>query len=471
LSGQDKKGRVNSIETAGSGGTRTRYLALKILKEINQEGKYSNIALKEGLRGQSLQERDVAFVTQLVYGTLERQITIDTLLKKFASLRRVNPWVLNILRLGGYQILYLDRVPDSAACNEAGKLCGMHGLSALKGFVNGVLRNVSRNRERLLVPEPGISLPEKLAFQYAFPLWLVKKWIADYGPEQTETILKPFHTGDVSIRVNTGKLPPTALKEKLTRWGFHVSDGYYMKEALRIRDAGDIGANSFYQDGSFAVQGESSVLDVRLVDPQPGEILLDACSSPGNKAIYMAERMKGKGQVTAWDIHEHRVRLIQQNCKRMNARIVVPSVQDASSYQPEFRERFDRVLVDAPCSGLGTISKKPDIKLRVRPEGLSGLSDLQGKILEVCSRYVKPDGVLVYSTCTINPQENADVVYRLLKKRRDFVLEDPLPWLPDALRSTVRGRMIQLIPSRDHMDGFFIARLRRKNGVGKQSKQ
>ncbi len=458
---------MNSRETADSGGTRTRYLALKILKEVNQDGKYANIALKEGLRGQSLPERDVAFVTQLVYGTLEKQITIDTLLKKFASLRRVNPWIMNILRLGGYQILYLDRVPDSAACNEAGKLCGMHGLSALKGFVNGVLRNVARNGERLLVPEPDLSLSEKLAFQYAYPLWLVKKWISDYGPEQTGMILKPFHTGDVSVRVNTVKQSPAALKEKLTRSGFHVSDGYYMKEALRIRDAGDIEANPFYQDGSFAVQGESSILDACVVDPQPGEILLDACSSPGNKAIHMAERMKGKGQVTAWDIHEHRVRLIQRNCSRMDARIVVPSVQDASVYQPELRDRFDRVLVDAPCSGLGTISKKPDIKLRVRPEGLSGLSDLQGKILEVCSRYVKPDGVLVYSTCTINPQENADVVYRLLKKRRDFVLEDPLPWLPDALRSTVRGRMIQLIPSRDHMDGFFIARLRRKNGVDK----
>ena len=148
---------MNSRETAVSGGTRTRVLALKILKEINQDGKYANIALKEGLRGQSLPERDVAFVTRLVYGTLERQIAIDTLLKKFASLRRVNPWIMNILGLGAYQILYLDRVPDSAACNEAGKLCGMHGLSALKGFVNGVLRNVSRNRERLLVPEPDLS--------------------------------------------------------------------------------------------------------------------------------------------------------------------------------------------------------------------------------------------------------------------------------------------------------------------------
>ena len=455
---------MNSTETAGSGGTHTRFFALKILKEVNQDGKYANIALKENLRGEFFSERDVAFLTQLVYGTLERQITIDIFLKRFASFKRVNPWIMNILRLGAYQILYLDRVPDSAACNEAVNQCGMHGLFALKGFVNGILRNVSRNKDKLLLPDKNLPLSANLSLQYSYPKWLIEKWIGDYGTEMTETILKPSDRGDaLVIRVNTMKILPAALKEEFIRSGLEVLDGYHLKEALRIAGAGDIQANPFYREGYFTVQGESSMLDAYIMDPQPGETILDACSSPGNKAIHMAERMGEKGQVIAWDIHEHRVALTERNRKRMDARIVLPSVRDASNPYPEFYEKFDRVLVDAPCSGLGVLHKKPDIKQKVRPEGLSELSKLQEGILDACSRYVKPDGILVYSTCTINPQENENMIQKLLAKRWDFVLDDPSPYLPDTLKSAVRDRMIQLIPSRDHMDGFFIARLRRKN--------
>jgi 16S rRNA (cytosine967-C5)-methyltransferase len=451
-------------ETTGFNGTRTRFLALNILREVNQDSRYANISLKENLRGESLSDRDAAFVTQLVYGTLEKQITIDYFLKKFAAFKRVNPWIINILRLGAYQILYLDRVPDSAACNEAVKLCKLHGLFALQGFVNGILRNVARNKDKLVLPDENLSLPENLSLQYGFPKWLVDKWIKDYGPVTAEDIMKPADMDDaVSVRVNTMKISHEELKEKLAQSGLSVLDGYHMKEALRIANAGDIEANPFFQQGYFTVQGESSMLDAHIVDPQPGETILDACSSPGGKAIHMAELMKGQGRIIAWDVHEHRVDLIERNRARMDARIVEPSVNDASADQPDLADRFDRVLIDAPCSGLGIIHKKPDIKLNIKPEGLTELLGLQEKILTACSSYVKPGGILVYSTCTINPRENEKMVQKLLANRQDFILEDPSPYTPDTLKPAIKDRMIQLIPSRDRTDGFFIARLRRKN--------
>jgi 16S rRNA (cytosine967-C5)-methyltransferase len=454
---------MNKRETTGSGGTRTRSIALSILKEVNQDGKYANISLKEHLRGEALSDRDAAFVTQLVYGTLEKQITIDYYLKRFATFKRVNPWIMNILRLGAYQLLYLDRVPDSAACNEAVKLCKMHGLFALQGFVNGILRNLARNKDKLTLPDDSLSLSENLSLQYSYPKWLVDKWITDYGPETAEAILKPADIDDaVSIRVNTMKISPENLKDRLEQSGIVVRDGYHMREALRISNAGDIEENPYYQEGLFTVQGESSMLDAHIVDPQPGETILDACSSPGGKAIHMAELMKGQGRIAAWDVHDHRVALIERNRTRMDAGIVEPSVRDASEHDAELIDRFDRVLIDAPCSGLGIIIKKPDIKLNIKPNGLSELSSLQEKIITTCSSYVKPGGILVYSTCTINPLENEDIVQRLLTKRQDFVLEDPSAFMPVTLKSAVKDGMIQLIPSRHRTDGFFIARLRRK---------
>jgi 16S rRNA (cytosine967-C5)-methyltransferase len=454
---------MNSVDKVGSNGTRTRHIALKILKEVNHDGKYANIGLKENLRGETFSDRDLAFITQLVYGTLERQITLDYFLKKFATFKRVNPWIMNILRLGAYQIIYLDRVPDSAACNEAVKLCKKYGLFALQGFVNGILRNLSRNKDKLVLPDEKLSVSENLSLQYSYPKWLIEKWIGDYGIQLTEDIVKPTDMGDaISIRVNTMKTSAADLKEILRDSGITVEDGYHLNEALRIINTGDIESNPLYRNGYFTIQGESSMLDAHVVDPQPGETILDACSAPGGKAIHMAELMKGQGRVVAWDVHEHRVDLIKRNISRMGARIVQPTVNDAAILKEEYIDSFDRVLIDAPCSGFGIIHKKPDIKLKADPAALKEMARLQSRILNTCSNYVKPGGILVYSTCTINPQENEDMIKCLLEERQDFQLEDPSPFMPDSLKSALKDGMIQLIPSRHLTDGFFIARLRRK---------
>lgn len=455
--------KLNSNDKAGSNGTRTRHTALKILKEVNHDGKYANISLKENLRGETFSDRDLAFITQLVYGTLEKQITLDYFLKKFAKFKRVNPWIMNILRLGAYQIIYLDRVPDSAACNEAVKLCKKYGLFALQGFVNGILRNLSRNKDKLVLPDEKLSASENLSLQYSYPKWLIEKWINDYGIQLTEDIISPAKTGDaISIRVNTMRISPADLKARFKDLGIAVEDGHHLDEALRIVNIGDIESNPLYQSGYFTIQGESSMLDAHIVDPQPDEVILDACSAPGGKAIHMAELMKGQGQVQAWDVHEHRVDLIKRNKTRMGAGIVLPKANDAAILKEDYIDKFDRVLVDAPCSGFGIIHKKPDIKLKADPSELKDLVRLQSRILNTCSKYVKPGGILVYSTCTINPQENEDMVHGFLAEREDFHLEDPSPFLPDPLRSAIKDGMIQLIPSRHLTDGFFIARLRRK---------
>jgi len=443
-----------------------RETALEILKEVNQDGKYANISLKENLRGRSLTGRDAAFVTQLVYGTLEKQIAIDYFLKKFATFKRVNPWIINILRLGAYQILYLDRVPDSAACNEAVKLCKKHGLFALQGFVNGILRNVSRSKEKLLSDITSLPSAERLSLRYSYPLWLAKKWIRDYGEQTAEAIMTaPDNDSLVSIRANLIKTTIDSLREQLTQSGINAEEGVHFEDALRVSGMGDVEDNALYRDGWFAVQGESSMLAVRVTDPQPGESILDACSSPGGKAVYMAQLMNNKGRITAWDIHPHRVELIEWNKIRMGASIVKPVQSDASVHHSELKEAFDRILIDAPCSGLGVIHKKPDIKNRIAPEMLAYLPELQYRILEACSSYVKAGGVLVYSTCTINPAENNELVIKFLENHPDFALDDPSPFMPVSMKDAVKNGMIQLIPSLHKTDGFFIARMRRVSRI------
>lgn len=442
-----------------------RDAALQILKEVNHDGKYANISLKHHLRRARLSNRDAAFVTQLVYGTLERQITIDWILSKFCSLKRANPWVVNILRMGCYQIMYMDRVPDFAVCDEAVKLCKKYCNKTLAGFVNGVLRNVVRHKHDISFPSKEDDPVLSLSLTYSYPSWLVRKWISDYGVTVAEGLMMPVE-GDqncVTVRINKNKITKDELKEQFALQGIQCEDGLYMKdESLRLRFVGDIETNPLYAEGFFTVQGESSMLVVRVLEPQKNELIIDACSAPGGKATYMAELMGNEGRILAWDVHPQRVELIRLNATRLGVTIVEPMLQDAAEFQAGLEGQADRVLIDAPCSGWGVIYKKPDIKNRIRPEGLHELYALQGRIISTCSRYVKPGGVLVYSTCTMNVDENQRVIERFLQSNPHFILDDFTYLLPEGLKnSVIRPGMIQLIPSRDGIDGFFIARLKR----------
>ncbi len=442
---------------------RARQIALIVLKEVNDDGKYANISLKEHLKGAGLDNRDASFVTQLVYGTLENQAVIDEILKEFANMKKVNPWIENILRLGCYQIVYLDRVPDSAACNESVKLCTKFGLKPLRGFVNGVLRNISRKKDSLdiFTTEPGDA--ESLSAKYGLPLWLTRMWVKEYGIEAARGILKSPRGSDwVTIRMNRSKTNRENLIIRLKEQGVELMEGFYFKNALRVRGIGDIQSNPLFRQGFFTVQGESSMLVCHTLCPKPGETILDACSAPGGKAIYIAELMENTGKIYARDIHEHRLDLINRNRARMGVDIMDVGIQDGTIFNPDMEETMDRVLIDAPCSGWGVLHKKPDIGLRIRKEEVESLYRLQKRIIKNCSQYVKIGGVLVYSTCTINPWENEKVIEGFLKESPEFVLEDFGEHLPQSLKSSViRDGMIQLIPGLHNVDGFFIAKLRR----------
>ncbi len=442
---------------------KARRIALIVLKEVNEDKKYANISLKEHINRAALDERDAAFVTQLVYGTLENQSIIDQVLRKFAKMKKVNPWIENILRMGCYQILYLDRVPDSAACNESVKLCQSFGFASLKGFVNGVLRNISRKKKTLDILKKTLVDAKSLASLYGFPLWLIEMWSKEYGIEATRKIIKnsvgPSWT---TIRVNGGKIKREEVAKRLIEQGVEVKKGLYFDNALRVRGIGDIQSNPLYQQGLFTVQGESSMLACHILNPNSGEHILDACSAPGGKAIYLAELMNMEGKVYAFDNHDHRVELINKNIERMEAFIIHTRLQDATIFNPEFEENIDRVLLDVPCSGWGVMHKKPDIKLRITKEDLNSLYKLQWDILTTCSRYVKYGGVLVYSTCTINPYENNKMVERFLKEYPEFELDEFNKELPDDLKDfIIKDGMIQLMPCKEGLDGFFIAKLRR----------
>lgn len=449
-----------------NGSYNTREIALIILKQINYDGKYSNFALKNELKRYSLPKRDTAFITQLVYGTLERQITLDWVLGNFTKIKKKNPWLINILRMGCYQILYLDRVPDSAACNEAVELTKKYVTKSLSGYVNGVLRNISRNVDNIKKPSIEKDPITYFMVEYSCPRWLCNMWYKQYGLDHMHFILDSVALKDITtLRVNSIKTDKTELIYNLDKLGINgIEEGLYMHGALRIRNIGNIEGNLQYIRGNCAIQSESSMLSVTAMDVMPGEHVLDACSAPGGKACYMAQIMNNVGIVDAWDIHPHRVALIEKNAKRLGTSIVRAREKDATVPSDTYRKLYDKVLLDVPCSGLGMMHKKPDIKLRITEKGIQKIIDIQRDILNTCANYVKPDGILIYSTCTINRDENENIIYEFLDTRTDFELDEISSFMPEALKKNVKSRgMIQILPGRDDIDGFFIARLRRKS--------
>lgn len=440
---------------------KAREIALKVLKAVNEDGKYSNIALKEALRHDALDNKDHAFSAQIVYGTLEKQVTIDYILEQFINKRLKNPWVVNILRMGCYQILYLDKVPDFAACSESVNLCRRYA-KGLSGLVNGVLRNISRNKEKIDIEKYKNNEGLYLSLKYSYPKWLVDRWLKQYGFNDTEYILDiQVPHNYTTVRVNTLKTSKEQLILSFNSEGIEVKDGFYIPESLMLKGMEDVEQNPFYNQGLFTVQGESSMLVSRILDLKPMDRVLDACSAPGGKAAHMAAIMENKGNITAWDIHPHRVQLIGENMKRLGVSIVEAKVQDAMEPVLELSETMDKVLVDAPCSGLGVVHKKPDIKLRLRPEDLDSLPRIQLDILSRCSTYVKPGGVLLYSTCTINKDENESVIDKFLEEHQEFKL-DEIDTISEELKESIFNRgMLRTLPGRDGIDGFFICRLRR----------
>ncbi|MGN0520525.1 MAG: 16S rRNA (cytosine(967)-C(5))-methyltransferase RsmB [Candidatus Fimenecus sp.] len=422
-----------------------RQTAFRVLNRIEKNKAYSNLALDAELRQNQGNTNSSAFVTALVYGVLECKITLDYILSSFLRqpIKKLRPEVLTALRLGVYQLKFMDKVPASAAVNESVKLVKANGCAYAAGLVNSVLHKVA---------DVEIAYPEKtdllqyLSVRYSCPTVLVQHYIDDYGAENAEGILATS-IGPVPtvLRVNTLKTNADSLKEMLAAEGFAAEIGR-TENTLVLTDGGAIEQCTAYQNGLFHVQDAASALCVQALDVHPGQTVVDVCAAPGGKTFTIAEQMENHGKILAFDLYPQRVALIENGAARLGVSIVEAAVQDASVYFPSLQKTADRVLCDVPCSGLGTIRRKPEI--RYKDMGfIDNLTLLQYNILVNASKYVKEGGTLVYSTCTLNRAENDAVCDRFLQENSDF----------EALDAYTT-----LLPHKDGADGFFFARLGRK---------
>ena len=374
---------------------------------------------------------------------------------------KMKPWLLAVMRSAVYQMYFMD-VPDSAACNEAVKLAGARGYASLKGFVNGVLRTAAKQKNAIPMPEKGTA--EYLSVAYSHPLWLVRMWMAYYGYEEAEKICAfDNQSPDVTIRVNTLRTNQKELKEILQAAGVEVRDGMVSENALHLTKTADMSRLDAFQKGLFHMQDESSQLAVKILDPQKGESIMDMCAAPGGKSFTAAEQMENDGKLISCDIYEHKIELMEAGAERLGISMMECKVKDAAEKEEE-HELFDRILVDAPCSGLGLMRKKPDIRLKKDGNEIDSLTGIQREILENAAGYVKPDGVLVYSTCTLCRKENEKNLEWFLKNHPEFAAEDITSFLPvDWVTETAEKGYITLLPHQTGTDGFFISRMRRKD--------
>lgn len=433
-----------------------RQIAFEALNRIERDNSYSNLTLDSFLYSGELSGVDNAFVSALVYGVLERSITLDYCLSRCLNqpVKKLKPQVLTALRLGTYQLLFMDKVPVSAAVNESVNIVKKNGCSFAGGLTNAVLRAVSKN---------GLVLPDETdklyyySIKYSFPEWLIKLWIDSYGEDNAVGIMDScFGRPPLAVRVNTLKTDIHSLADTFAQSGITASE-CEVENALILEKCGSIEKLDSFEKGLFHVQDTASQLCAAALNPQPGDTVLDLCSAPGGKAFTCAQKMQNKGSIIACDIHSHRLALIMEGANRLGVNIIKAQRNDASVFNSDF-PLFDRVLCDVPCSGLGIIRRKPEIRHKSEKE-ISALPSLQYKILDNASSYVETGGRLVYSTCSLNPEENENVVRHFLENHNEFVSVDISGIVKEAYCS---GCGLTLMPHRNNTDGFFIAAFERR---------
>lgn len=422
-----------------------RELAINVLYKIEFGEGYSNVTLDKELNKSDLDYVDKAFASELVYGVLTWKITIDEIIKMYSSIKikKISPWILNILRIGVYQIAFLDKVPESAAVNESVKLAKQYGHEASSKFVNAILRKIEKNEmEKLLTymsTKPMLE-DEIISVVTSHPLWLVDELLKEYDKKfVTEFLNANNMTPEITIRSNRLINSRDELYKLLLLRKFDCRKGN-LPDSIKVKKMTD------FKNKLYTVQDEAAQLACLKLNPQAGEAVLDACSAPGGKTTYLAEIMQNKGEIIAWDVHPHRVRLVEETAQKLDISIIHAMVHDATVYMPNYKEIFDKILLDVPCSGIGVIRKKPDIKWTRKLEDFDELTRTQEKILDACSEYLKHGGRMVYSTCTVFKRENEEQVERFLLTHSDFKLVE----------------QIKLFPNVNDTDGFFIAVLERK---------
>lgn len=437
---------------------RVREVAMQVLQKVHVEGAYANVTFAQTLREMRMEERDRRFLTELVYGTVKAGNTLDYMIGRYvADIRKAQPAIRELLRLGFYQIFCMDRVPPSAACNTAVELAKKHGRRGADSFVNGVLRAAVREPERAALPDGKDA--HALALRTWHPKWMVERWIHAFGYEQAEALCRCNNTSaPLSVRVNTLRTDRAALMDEFARVGAEVSSSLYVPEGIVLCTHDALDDLAPLREGLAQVQDESSMLVAHVLDPRPGMTVIDACAAPGGKTTHIAQRMENRGHILAFDIYEEKLHRIERNAKRLGISIIEARLHDAREIGTHYAGQADRVLVDAPCSGLGVLRRKPDARWRKNPSDAKTLPPLQRVILASAAEAVKPGGILVYSTCTMEECENARVVEDFLRTHADFVLEETGAFLPVVKTAE---HMVQIMPEEGGPDGFFIVRMRR----------
>ncbi len=441
-----------------------RRLACEILLKVDTRKSYADILLDQALKTQSLSERDRSLLTELVYGTLRWRGKIDAQLSRHLRrpLEQTDGGLRNLLRLTCYQLVFLDRIPDYAAVNEAVALAKTRGAKAA-GFVNGVLRSFLRQTNRNIASTSENLSPEALAIEYSHPPWLVQRWSEEFGVASAQELMRANNErSPLVLRVNPLQCTREELLQRLAAAGIDATVGNCSPQAISVQSAGAVENLPGFSAGLFQVQGEASQLVAFLLSPLPGERILDACAAPGGKSAHIAELMNDQGELVAIDKSAPGIERIRQNISRLGLKSLRLVRADIGEKLPSLTAgSFDRILVDAPCSGLGTLRSHPEIKWQRNESDIQRLSRLQAKILRRVVAYLKPGGVLVYATCTLSRAENEQNIEFFLAEHPEFELQEAARYLPIQASRMVRDKFYQALPQRDHTDGFFAARMRK----------
>ncbi|MDD6464295.1 MAG: 16S rRNA (cytosine(967)-C(5))-methyltransferase RsmB [Clostridiaceae bacterium] len=427
-----------------------RQTAFEILNKIQRDNSYSNLALDHALDKADTDNKDKKFVSALVYGVTERRITLDYNLSLYLSqpIKKLKPEVLTALRLGAYQILFMDKIPVSAAVNESVKLAKKNGAAFASGLVNAVLRKIISN---------GLKTDGSMSVNYSAPEWLCDMWCKSYGRENAEKLLEAsFGAVDTVLRVNTEKIDADNLINLLAEEGFVCETGGNVENSAVVKSGGAVHKTEAYKNGLFHVQDAASQLCCKALGVQENETVIDICAAPGGKSFTLAENMKNTGRIISCDIYEHRLKLISDGAERLGLTNIETVRNDGNVFNPEF-SLADKILCDVPCSGLGVIRKKPEIRFK-KSEEVDKLQDLQYSIMCISSRYLKIGGVMVYSTCSLNPNENEKIVEKFLTEHDNF---EGVRVLSDISRYGVDTDYLTLMPHIHGCDGFFISAVRR----------
>lgn len=442
-----------------------RNTAIELLMRIEQDSGYSHLLISHEINAKNISPKDEGLLTELVYGTIQYKMTLDYYIDSFIDKKKKLPlWVRMLLRMSIYQMVYLDKVPDHAIIHEAVEIAKQRGHKGIASLVNAVLRNIQRNG----VPKiENIEDPTtRLSIATSHPLWLVKRWIDRYGYETTKEMCEAnLHHKPISIRIQPMKISRVEAMKQLEDDGYVVTSSPFSEQGIIVQK-GNVLKSSLFMEGMITIQDQSSMLVGEMIHAMPGQTVLDACSAPGGKATHIAEKMHNKGVVYAHDLHKKKIKLIEEKAQVLNLTNIKAEQLDARKLAERYEpETFDRILVDAPCSGLGVMRGKPDIKYNKNEEDIERLSEIQKDILSTVAPLLKPGGMLVYSTCTVDPGENEEVVREFLRKNNNYHIDERFyEELPTELKSSpgITQYGLQIFPQTYQTDGFFLTRMVKK---------